>query len=308
VSRTEVGWTVTARWSGRGEAPEVVADRLSRFLRGIAHVHPSFSVWYRAGTSTRVRLDAASLDAALHRHEAGSTTGGAVGLGLTTATRTPTELRCWAATPGAAGDARSIVSVEVRAAVAEELAPDALDEVLRAMVEAWDPEWGSCWSTALGEAQLAVPGSVVVGRATYLSTDPSVIGVMDGVRVEPFGGGTLVTHGGPSAQPTVDQVRALRRRLTDRGVLDTSETAALSGGPAGLTVHEAFLAMTDYLTGFHQRGPGAVLEVLIGARIEPDGGTGDPAVWHDWLDSVTRIRSGAAPRSVFESVTGGPSP
>jgi hypothetical protein len=93
-----------------------------------------------------------------------------------------------------------------------------------------------------------------------------------------------------------------------RGVPDGSETAAPFGGLEGLTVHEAFLVMTDYLTAYHLRGPGTVLDVLIGARIEPDGGTGDPAVWDDWLESVARICSGEAPRSVFGVAPGEPAP
>jgi hypothetical protein len=54
MTRMELGWTVTARWSGRAETPEAVADRLSQLLRGIAHMHPSFCT-RRASVGVRTR-------------------------------------------------------------------------------------------------------------------------------------------------------------------------------------------------------------------------------------------------------------
>ncbi|WP_203668764.1 hypothetical protein [Cellulomonas pakistanensis] len=282
-------WTIDARWGARDEPSTALADRVARFLRAIERLHPSFTAWYVAGPGVRAPLGPEGLHALLRQD--GDTTN----LVLTTATRPAAQLLC---ALGTTAGATSRVRLTVPPPVAGAMGPAGVNATVRAAVESWDPSWASCYSAELGLAQLPAPGSVVVGRLTYLSADPAAVGAIDGVRVEALGAGSLVVADRVD-QPVRDQVRAIRRALAARGLLETPGSEEASGGFGALTVHEAFLVMTDYLSACHLLGPGPVEDVLIAAAPEPDGDTSDPAAWHDWLDSVARIRSGQPPRSIF---------
>ena len=65
-----------------------------------------------------------------------------------------------------------------------------------------------------------------------------------------------------------------------------------------LTEKEAFESMRYFLTAFWQRGgshPESDLVDLLswtGQGVWKDGGTNDPAQWHDWLDAVRAVKAG----------------
>lgn len=67
-------------------------------------------------------------------------------------------------------------------------------------------------------------------------------------------------------------------------------------GDECLTVHEAFLAMADFVWEFGQRAGDDLLTLIGDISPLPDGTIMDPAAWTDWLASVERIRSGLPPR------------
>ena len=50
-----------------------------------------------------------------------------------------------------------------------------------------------------------------------------------------------------------------------------------------LTERQAFRAMTMFLEEFYERTKPGDLPTLLGdMQLLPDGGTADPAAWHDW--------------------------
>jgi hypothetical protein len=63
-----------------------------------------------------------------------------------------------------------------------------------------------------------------------------------------------------------------------------------------LTEEEAFEAMRYFLTEFWKRGgslpEGDLFDVLTWTNREADGGTSDPAQWHDWLAAVKAVKAG----------------
>jgi hypothetical protein len=63
-----------------------------------------------------------------------------------------------------------------------------------------------------------------------------------------------------------------------------------------LDEHEAFEAMTRFLTEFYQRTGGKrtggdMSTLLTDIEIEADGGTHDPAAWDDWMRCVRAVKT-----------------
>gem|GEM_PF-4741818 len=80
------------------------------------------------------------------------------------------------------------------------------------------------------------------------------------------------------------------------------ESAGLSFGKHGvenesLSPREAFLVMSDFIWRFAQRADGDLLTLIDGTGLEADRGPADVLTWEDWMDSVSRIKSGEHPRS-----------
>jgi hypothetical protein len=75
-------------------------------------------------------------------------------------------------------------------------------------------------------------------------------------------------------------------------VPDSHDTSSDSLSP-----REAFLAMSDFLWRYAERAGDDLITLLGDTTIEADGGPTDAAAWYDWLDSVTRIKTGTPPRS-----------
>ncbi|WP_417556077.1 hypothetical protein [Microbacterium sp.] len=69
-----------------------------------------------------------------------------------------------------------------------------------------------------------------------------------------------------------------------------------NGDDITITVHQAFLAMADFVWEFGQRAGDDLLTLIGDISPLPDGRTMDPAAWSDWLASVERIKSGLPPR------------
>ena len=58
-----------------------------------------------------------------------------------------------------------------------------------------------------------------------------------------------------------------------------------------LDEHEAFRAMTMFLTQFAERAGDDLLTLMSDITIGPDGGTFDPAAWNDWMRCVEAVKS-----------------
>ena len=60
-----------------------------------------------------------------------------------------------------------------------------------------------------------------------------------------------------------------------------------------LTKREAYAAMYTFLVGVYERTESDELGALLGGMsLLKDGGTADPAAWHDWEAAVAKVRSG----------------
>jgi primase-polymerase (primpol)-like protein len=68
-----------------------------------------------------------------------------------------------------------------------------------------------------------------------------------------------------------------------------------------LTKREAFEAMRCFLAQFNEREPPerrrTIEQILSWTEIEADGGTSDPAQWHDWEEAVALAISRLGPSS-----------
>jgi hypothetical protein len=60
-----------------------------------------------------------------------------------------------------------------------------------------------------------------------------------------------------------------------------------------LTVHQAYASMYAFLEQYYERGRSDDIGALLGfMSLLPDGGTADPAIWHDWLAAVRAAEAG----------------
>ena len=60
-----------------------------------------------------------------------------------------------------------------------------------------------------------------------------------------------------------------------------------------LTLHEAYLAMYEFIVELYQRTNSGDLGSLLGdISLLSDGTTADPAAWRDWLQCVEKARRG----------------
>ena len=57
-----------------------------------------------------------------------------------------------------------------------------------------------------------------------------------------------------------------------------------------LNEREAFIAMTLFLQEFYRQTGGDFPTLLADIEIAPDGITGDPAAWADWLGFVADVK------------------
>ena len=56
-----------------------------------------------------------------------------------------------------------------------------------------------------------------------------------------------------------------------------------------LSESQAFQVMTIFLNQFYARAGNDMETLLADITIEADGGTLDPAAWHDWIQCVERV-------------------
>lgn len=89
-------------------------------------------------------------------------------------------------------------------------------EVMRAVVEVWQPEYA--WSGTYDHRESQDAGPDTVGRITFIRHPDLLPALPDDVTVEPFPGGVLLTlQDGPTDH--LERAKTLRQQLKDSGAL-----------------------------------------------------------------------------------------
>lgn len=58
-----------------------------------------------------------------------------------------------------------------------------------------------------------------------------------------------------------------------------------------LDIQTAYAAMYEFLVGYYDRTKSDDVGALLGSMsLLADGGTADPAMWQDWLESIDRAK------------------
>lgn len=80
------------------------------------------------------------------------------------------------------------------------------------------------------------------------------------------------------------RIDGTRRRATDTPRYQFMDT---------VTDKEAFLAMYAFLEEYYKQTHSDDVGGLLGElSLLPDGGTADPAAWHDWLQAIQKAKEG----------------
>jgi hypothetical protein len=217
---------VGAYWPGRREPEESYADRAAVFLRQLASLDPSLTRWFeQAGSREAALASQLTLDSEMLR-----------GLFQKPTYRKGMGDLSFAAWNGEAADS-SVVSVSCGSRSArvldrctltlpsqgqraeQLLRASVLTQALRALVLAWEPEWGIATSTAHRDrvSEFADPGTFV-GWVMYFSRGRGTVPPLPGpVRLEPVEDkGTLIvltperfTAANPEHVALAEQVREL---------------------------------------------------------------------------------------------------
>lgn len=64
-------------------------------------------------------------------------------------------------------------------------------------------------------------------------------------------------------------------------------------GDGAISTRAAYLAMVEFLHACLERGPTELVLLVHAVTLDTDGTPNDPAMWDDWLDAVTAVRSQA---------------
>ena len=197
---------IGAYWAGRAESSERCAERSAHMLEGLASASDQYSHWYIQGSSRagalREKIMLGDADALRDRFVASRRVGDTDTVGYRLSAwngrdpgvslsvlcgavpRTPHVLNTAVLTLGAEDDAPEL------------LRPDVAEATLRALVDAWTPDWATVSSYAVRKAQAAPPRSPVLGwmtvvRRTTRVADLPVEGEYSVLRLP--GGPTSVT-------------------------------------------------------------------------------------------------------------------
>ena len=233
--------TCYAYWGARRETAEEVADRLRRFLRGLAAVNPAmFDTWYvddpGAADYRPLRLDLDTADL-VELVEAGRNRDGA-----TVFEELGFQLVCWGSGSGPrATHIRAVVgnhsphggpnALVLRLGdTGSGVDPDfygAAVDILRCVAECWEPDWGFAGNSELRSLQRpAPPGTVYVGYVQYLSPRRAVHVKAEDVCSSSHAtsnGGLILSLLEPDADgvPPHSEVLEFRKRLERTGALQT---------------------------------------------------------------------------------------
>jgi hypothetical protein len=220
---------IGAYWGPREEPVQDCATRLSSMLKALGAVDPSLASWFRTGASRKAAL-ADGIDPSVealqdlllkgrtHRDDAGRSIMSELGFTASIWNGQKVQIgisvRCGVSAP-VPGLASNSLTVQLPVAQGEAMTlyrRDTALAVVRAVVTAWRPSWCTWTSHRLRKAQVAQPGEVVVGWATYVA-DPTGVRtdrLPAGVTAESLDPGVLLTAGDAADVVSEVTVSALR--------------------------------------------------------------------------------------------------
>lgn len=202
-----------AYWGPRPESEEECARRLMRCLRDLAETDDLLGHWYKKGwsrkqaTESEVLVDEETLTTLVHSGRARGDFDRSVipELGYSVSLWNGDSKRSADFSVLCGATTSTVPNNFVLHLPQPEEAPGLLQtpaamSVLRAAITAWDPEWATWTSHSIREPQLGeeqYDGRRILGWATYLTIRAGIEAgsAPDGIRIEPFGSGFLITLG-----------------------------------------------------------------------------------------------------------------
>jgi immunity protein 52 of polymorphic toxin system len=208
-----------AYWGARQESLDACAARLAALAKSLAEIHQDLSTWYRKGESAEsatasVDLTGPDAVAMLSGGQLRKDIGGEVmaQLGFRTAVwngRTqPVELSvtCGAYPANRPTANHVLVKFPPSDSAGGLYDPGIAIGVLKAVVDAFAPDWATFTSHALRNAQGAKPGELTVGWLTYVTRPVP--------NSEQYKAGSILSLGPDAASVTGEQVSQARTALT----------------------------------------------------------------------------------------------
>ena len=213
-----------AYWGARQESLDACAARLAALAKSLAGLHEDLSTWYRKGESAETAtapVDLTGPDAATllaggqQRKDIGGEVMAELGFRAAVWNGRPRPVEL-SVTCGAYPGNRPTANVVLLKFPATDTAPDLYDPAiaggaLRAVVDAFAPDWATFTTHALRNAQGAKPGDLTVGWLTYLTRPVPALSVG---AAEAYKGGTILTIGASATAVPADQVSQARTALT----------------------------------------------------------------------------------------------
>lgn len=243
------GGYVGAYWGPRREDAESCAGRLERCLDGLASTSELLANWYQRGMSSAAREPVGRERAALvtllrsGRHRTDTTNQVMEDLGFTIGVWNGNK-EAPAAWDAACGSYTDIAIMnyflldlpehdqsEQAVSVYDSQASRAL---LRAIVDAWDPDWAVFTSRSLRDVLDQPPRSPHVGWLTYLSSARTVPPKATNMAsVDTLDKGTLLMLGDSAVELREQSAVELLDVLTKAGALEPTPTTAPTWSPTG---------------------------------------------------------------------------
>jgi hypothetical protein len=220
-----------AYWGPRIESLDECADRLTAYLARIGRLHHAYTSWFQRGQSmaeasrNRVSVNREAIVRAL---ESGATRSQFTGkivedlgyrVGLwNNEDSTPVGFSALCGSDPRTVHVKNCVVLnlpEPESAGAELYSPDLVQDVFRATVECWDPEWATFSSSSMRSLQEQGPTRPVAGWMTYLSGNKvENSSKQRSVECTSFLNGTIVTAGVDPLQMSEVQLAEVINMLT----------------------------------------------------------------------------------------------
>lgn len=224
-----------AYWGDRPEGVDDCARRLVSCLTGLASIHGALGRWYPRGKAKAgaVEADPAGLRSLLlagrNRRDMGNDVIEDLGFSVSLWNRDKSMPSVLSAHCGSYARTEGIVNTCVLDLppiesdddpVMELLEPGRASAMMRAVVEAWSPDWAALTPDTFQVAQSPPPRAPYLGWMTYLASGRTLPAQIEGAEVEHLCAGNLLTIGtDPLAPELRDIVVDLNRKLP-HGTLD----------------------------------------------------------------------------------------
>jgi len=212
-----------AYWGARQESLDACAARLAALATSLAGLHGDLSSWFRKGEAAETAtspIDLTGPDAAVllsggqQRKDIGGEVMAELGFraAVWNGRPRPVELSvvCGAYPPNRPTANNVLLKFPALDAGADLYEPAIVTGAVKAVVDAFAPDWATFTTHPLRKAQGAKAGELTVGWLTYAARPVS--GVED-AAIESYQGGSLVTLGPSAATVTGEQTARARAVL-----------------------------------------------------------------------------------------------